>query len=140
MDKPLTDIKDLHVKFGYAGKKVIRAAMCHLGIRVKGIMKSCDACQMAKACSKAIQEEAAKKSEIQGEREFTDLTRPITTFLGRSRYWLQIVYNVTRIGFYYFRKCKDMIEERVKKYINMVQAFNHQVKFICYINAGENKN
>ena len=32
-----------------------------------------------------------------------------------------------------------MIGEKVEKYINMVQTFNHQVKFMCCNNAGKNK-
>ena len=113
--------------------------MHHLGIRVKRIMKSCDTCRMDKACSKATCKEAAKRSEVPGKKGFVDLKGPFTTLLEELRYWLQIVDNATRDGFCYFIRNKDMIQEKAEKYINMVQTFNYQVKFICCDNAGKNE-
>ena len=49
--------------------------MKHSNIKVKGSLKSCDACKMGKASAMNMKKKTDTRSEIPGERIYIDLTR-----------------------------------------------------------------
>ena len=48
------DINDYHDKFGHIGETLMRKTLKHLGYQVKGSLKTCDACRIAKARKKNV--------------------------------------------------------------------------------------
>ena len=52
--KPVVNINDMHDKYGHLGETLLRKTLNHLGYEVKGTLKSCDACKMAKAKAKSV--------------------------------------------------------------------------------------
>ena len=84
--------------------------MKHLGCDVRGTLRSCDACRMAKARAKGVKKVTETKSERPGERMYVDITGPFSTSLGGSKYWMQAVDDATWMGFTYFLKTKDKIK------------------------------
>ena len=91
----------------------MRKTLKHLIIEVKGSLKSCDACKMAKARAMNMKKKTDTRSEILGERMYIDLTGPLNAFLGGSKYWMQAVDDATRIGFVYFMRTKDKVRDKL---------------------------
>ena len=89
--RPVVNINDMHDKYGHLGETLLRKTLNHLGYEVRGTMKSCDACKMAKARAKGVKKKTEVRSEIPGQRMYIDITGPCHKSLGGSKYWVQVV-------------------------------------------------
>jgi hypothetical protein len=76
------DINGYHDKFGHLGESLLRKTLKHLKIEVKGTLKSCDACKMAKARAMNMKKKTDTRSDTPGERMYIDLTGPFKESLG----------------------------------------------------------
>ena len=79
-------INDLHDKFGHVGETLLKKTMRQLGYEVKGTLKSCDACRMAKARAKGVKKHTETRSIIPRERMYINLTGPFSPSHGGSKY------------------------------------------------------
>ena len=101
-----------------------------LGYDVKGGVKACEACKLAKANQKAIARTTVTIAKEPAKRMFVDISGPFTPSIGGAKYWLQIVNEFSRIGFCFFMKAKSKIGHFVLKYINKVKKLSPKVKYI----------
>ena len=70
------DINKLHDTLGHKGEGLLRKTCKHLGIKVTGEMKACEACGIAKAKQKALSKTTSNRATKPGQRLFFDTAGP----------------------------------------------------------------
>jgi hypothetical protein len=66
------DINKLHDTLGHKGEGLLRKTCKHLGTKVTGELKACEACGLAKAKQKSLSKTTSNKATKPGERSFFD--------------------------------------------------------------------
>ena len=72
-------------------------------------MLPCDSCLLVKAKNMEVKKLTAVKAENVDDRVYADMSGPFNTSLGGSQYWLQMVNDLTCMGYCYFMSSKDQI-------------------------------
>ena len=70
------DINKLHDTLGHKGEGLLRKTCKHLGIKVTGELKACEACGLAKAKQKALSKTKGTKATKPGQILFFDTAGP----------------------------------------------------------------
>ena len=133
------DINEAHDKMGHISYEQIKRTLRLQGYDVRGEIKVCEACKLAKARRKNVSKTTHTKAEEPGHRMFIDISGPFTPSIGGAKFWLQIVDDYSKMGFCFFMKSKTEIGQYALKYIQEVKKLSHKVKFIRCDGAGENR-
>jgi len=112
------NINNIHDRFGHVGETLLKKTMRKFGYEIKGTLKSCDACRMAKARAKGVKKHTDTSSNTPGERVYNNLTGPFSPSLGRSKHWMQAADDYTRMGFMYFLKTRDKVKFKLDNLIH----------------------
>jgi hypothetical protein len=133
------DINKLHDTLGHKGEGLLRKTCKHLGIKVTGELKACEACGIAKAKQKAVSKTASIKAQKPGERLFFDTAGPFQPTINKSLYIFCITDDYSRFSWVYFGKMKSQIGKYVKDLVIHLSASDKAVKYLRCDPAGENQ-
>jgi hypothetical protein len=80
------DINKLHETLGNMGEGLLRKTCKHLGVKMTGEMKACEACGIVKAKQKAVSKTASIKAQKPGERLFFNTVGPFQPTINKNMY------------------------------------------------------
>ena len=143
-EKTIT-IRDAHNRFGHMGEVKTRQVAKSLGFRVlRGMMKACKACAVAKAKQKSVPKVSTSiKSTVPNGRIFLDLSKikapkKMDVMVTRSN-WLLMVCEATGLKFSDFYETKDGMVGPTCQKMNQWMQQGKPVKVVRMDNAGENQ-
>jgi hypothetical protein len=133
------DINRLHDVLGHKGEGLLRKTCKHLGIKVTGEMKACEACGIAKAKQKSLSKTTSTKASKPGHRLFFDAAGPFQPTVNKNLYIFCITDDNSRFSWVYFGKQKSEIGQHVKALVIQLKALGYDIRYLRCDDAGENK-
>ena len=76
------NINNLHAELGDPSEVITHATTKEMGIQVTGIFRSCEDCALGKTKKGRVCKKAVVCSKVWGERQFFDISSPITPTFG----------------------------------------------------------
>ena len=138
-DKSPCDINEYHAKLGHPNMVATRMTAKIRDVALKGDIKPCEDCMIAKARQKNVPKARIERSEIPGERIFIDISSPTKKSVGGSKHWLLVLDDCTDMPFSFFISEKDLLEVKLIPWIKELKIKHGiVVKIIRCDNAGEN--
>ena len=132
-------ITKMHQKLGHPGMEAVKRTAKDLGIDLQGEVDVCEDCALAESRRKNLNNYAINKSDVPGERIFTDTSWINTPSIRGSRYWILTVDECTDMKWSHFVKNKSDLKDVVIHLIEELKDKNISVKFVRCDNAGENR-
>ena len=102
----------MHANLSHPGHDTTVATGKKLGCKVIG-QKSCDSCQRGKAKQKPVRRFAKHRESRRAAHLCLDLAWFKKPSLGKSRYWLLVVDEATRMSWSLFMKNKDELSNKM---------------------------
>jgi hypothetical protein len=133
------DINKLHDMLGHKGEGLQRKTCKHLGIKVTGELKACEACGIAKAKQRSLSKATSNKAKKPGQRLFFDTAAPFEPTINKNVYIFCITDDYSKFSCVYFGKLKSQIGKCVKDLIIHLTALKYQGEYLRSDPVGENK-
>ena len=132
------DINEAHAKYGHIGEAALRATMKSLGIKMTGVMYTCEGCALAKAKAKSVPKITMSKATQPGERLCTDISGPYKKSILGNDYWILVVDDYTGKSWSFFVKKKSQLASKIEDLLTKLKTAEYVTKFLRCDNAGEN--
>jgi hypothetical protein len=136
LPKTVLDLNKAHDVCGHKGETLLCKTHKRLGVELKGALKPCEGCGCAKAKAKAASKTTTAKAAERGERLFLDTSGPFSPALNGHKFWMQVVDDFMRHGFYEFNKNKKGVGAFVRKIIVKLRAMGMTTEHLRCDNAG----
>ena len=133
------DINVMHKKLGHVCEAYLRNTCKERNVKLKGKLKSCNACALAKAKAKKVCKTASVKAKRPGERLFVDISGPYKKSVKGNKFWVMAVDDKTRYKWSRYIQTKDKICTVIRPIITMLKGRQLPVKYLRCDNAGENE-
>jgi hypothetical protein len=133
------DINKLHDTLGHKGEGLLRKTCKHLGIKVTGELKACEACGIAKAKQKSLSKTTSNKATKPGQRLFFDTAGPYAPTVSGNTLIFCITDDYSRFSWVYFGKLKSQIGQHVKALVTQLKAKGCDTEYLRCDPGGENK-
>jgi hypothetical protein len=133
------DINKLHDTLGHKGEGLLRKTCKHLGIKVTGELKACEACGLAKAKQKSLSKTTSTKATKPGQRLFFDTAGPYAPTVSGNVYIFCITDDYSRFSWVHFGKLKSQIGQHVKTLVAQLKAEGRDTEYLRCDPGGENK-
>ena len=131
------DINEAHDICGHKGEALLKKTYERLGVALSGKMNACEGCGFAKAKAKAVSKTTTLKATKPGERLYLDTTGPFSPTLNGHKYWIQVVDDYSRHGFWEFNKTKKGMGIFIRKLVESLRAKDMKTLYLRCDNAGE---
>jgi hypothetical protein len=135
----MLDINIAHGLLGHPDTRSVTAMATKNGWTLKGTVKPCGSCALAKARAKAILKSTMTKTNTQGERLFLEISGPYSDSLNQNKNWLCFVDDYNRYSWGCFLPQKCGIQVPLLKLVVMNKAAGKPCKYLLCNNAGENE-
>ena len=133
------DINKFHEMLGHCGSdRLKRTAMIH-GLKLKGELKVCEDCAIAKARQKNVNQDWKEGSQKPGERVYLDISSIKDKSYSGSRFWVLVVDDYTDYCWSLFLKSKSDLKTKFKTLLSDLNVAGINVKYIRCDDSGENK-
>ena len=133
------DINKFHEMIGHCGfDRLKKTAEIH-GLKLKGELKVCEDCAMAKARQKNLNQDWKCGSQAPGERVYLDISSIRDESYGGSRFWVLLVDNYTDYCWSIFLNKKSYLKDKVMTLLTDLKIASINVKYIRCDDSGENK-
>ena len=133
------DINKFHEMIGHCGSDRLKRTAAIHGLRLKGDLKICEDCAVAKARQKNVNQDWKEGSRTPGERVYLDISSIKNKSYGGSRFWVLIVDDYTDYCWSIFLKAKSDLKAKVTTLLTDLKIAGVNVKFIRCDDSGENK-
>ncbi len=137
--KPAIEVNKFHKLLGHVGDQKLKPTADEFAVDLKGELKKCEFCKIAKAKKNRINKEANNKSSVPMERIFIDISTFKTPSLGGKYHWVLIVDEFTGMKWSYFMKFKSDLADTIIPFLKERFDEGLEIKFIRMDNAGENQ-
>lgn len=115
------EINEAHEVFGHINDQQLKNTTKVLGIKLTGVMKTCQGCQQAKAKAKGVKKFTNANTKAPGERIFADTSGPFKKSLGGNTLWIKMVDDYSRFSWSMFAKNKSEFGEKVIQKIKSIE-------------------
>ena len=132
------DINEAHKLLGYVGLKSLRETAKMYGWDIVRELKVCAGCVDAKAKAKPVAKFTVQKAGHPGERLFIDTSGPYAKSVIGNKYWMVIVDDFSPMKWSFFRKQKSDISKVLSGFLDQLEGFQYNTKFLRCDDAGEN--
>lgn len=106
-------------------------------VTLTGVLRTCDACSVAKIRCNAIKKRTESPAGTVGERIFIDTSGPFPVSLGKNRYWRGGVDDFSGKMFMEFGPSKDGMCDWVGSLLEKLKGRNTPCRYLRCDNAGE---
>jgi hypothetical protein len=108
-------------------------------LKLKGEIKVCEDCVVAKARLKNVNQDWMEGSQAPGERIYLDIGSFRDKYYGSSRFWVLIVDDYTDYCWSIFLKAKGYLNVKVMTWLTSLKVDGVKVKIIRCNYSGEKK-
>jgi hypothetical protein len=133
------DINKLHDTLGHKGEGLLRKTCKHLGIKITGEFKACEACGIAKAKQRSLSKTTSNKATKPGQRLFFDTAGPFAPTVSGNTLIFCVTDDYSRFSWVYFGKLKSQIGQHVKALVTQLKAQGCDTKYLRCDPGGENR-
>jgi hypothetical protein len=133
------DIDKLHDTLGRKGEGLLRKTCKHLGTKVTGELKACEARGLAKAKQKSLSKTTSNKATKPVERLFFDTAGPFAPTMSGSALMFCIADDCSRFSWVCFGKTKGQIGQHVKALVTQLKAEGCDTNCLRCDPGGENR-
>ena len=133
------DVNKFHNMIGHCGvDRLTKTAQIH-GLKLKGDLKVCTDCAIAKARQKNVNKDWKGGSQVPGERVYLDISSIRDESYGGSRFWCLLVDDYTDFCWSIFLKNKSDLKCKVMTLLTDLKIAGIEIKQIRCDDSGENK-
>ena len=140
------DYNEFHDKMGHFGEERLRALAKSKGVKLIGVVKSCNACNAVSAKARPIPRMTKTVVSVVGERMGLDTSGPFPLTSGRNHkpvqeklYWFGLSDHYSRKMLMNFGNKKSQLEFFVRQAYEFMKTRGTPIQIIRMDNAGENK-
>jgi hypothetical protein len=132
------DINKFHEMIGHCGFDCLKNTAQVHGLKLKGDIKVCQDCAVAKARQKNVNKDWNGGSQVPGERVYPDISSIRDESYGGSCFWALIVNDYTDYCWSIFLKNKSDLKDKVLTLLTNLKIAGIDVKPIRCNNSREN--
>jgi transposase InsO family protein len=133
------DVHKFHEMIGHCGFDCLKISATIHGLRLKGELKVCAGCAVAKARQMNVNQDWKEGSQAPGERVYLDISSMKHKRYGGSCFWVLIVDDYTACCWSIFLRAKSDLTAKVTTLLADLKIAGINVKFIRCDDSGENK-
>jgi hypothetical protein len=116
------NINKFHEMIGHCGSDCLKRTAAIHGLRLKGDLKVCEDCAIAKARQKNVNQDWKEGSQAPGERVYLDISSIKDKSYGGSCFWVLIVDDYTDYYWSIFLRAKS--DQKVKVLITRTRSLS----------------
>jgi Reverse transcriptase (RNA-dependent DNA polymerase) len=133
------NINDLHRLLGHPGDAKVKEMAKYMNIMLIGKLETCEFCKLSKAKRTKIPKINTNRTNVPGQRIYTDIAPINSTSAGNSKYWLIVIDEATDMKWSYFLKKRSEFSGEMLKFVSMMKNEKTEVTYLRMDGAGENR-